>query len=30
MAYLGNKGYTILKSDVNVTKVKSELTATIS
>ena len=30
MAYLGNKGYTILKSEVNVSKVKSDLTATIS
>lgn len=30
MAYLGNKGYTILKKDVDVSKIKSELTASIS
>jgi len=30
MAYLGNKGYTVLKKDVDVLKIKSELTATIS
>ena len=30
MAYLGNKGYTILKKDLDVLKIKSELTATIS
>jgi superfamily II DNA or RNA helicase len=30
MSYLGNKGYTVLKKDVDVSKIKSELTATIS
>ena len=30
MAYIGNKGYTILKKDVDVSKIKSELTAVIS
>ena len=30
MAYLGNKGYTLFKKDVDVLKIKSELTATTS
>jgi len=30
MAYIGNKGYTVLKKEVDVPKIKSELTAKIS
>uniref|UniRef100_A0A6C0HSI1 Helicase ATP-binding domain-containing protein n=1 Tax=viral metagenome TaxID=1070528 RepID=A0A6C0HSI1_9ZZZZ len=30
MAYIGNKGYTVFKKDVDVSKIKAELTAVIS